>query len=309
VTSGGETRGTDLVVREAPLFNVSGVIVDSTPPSALRNYSVGFANRSGMAIRSAARDGTFTLRGLEPGEYTILAMVTGGEGPSRRGYRTVRISDSDLRIAVELGRSATLEGQVRFTDDAAGAFAGLTVALDPEADSGVSRNGQVDDNGRFRITDVAEGGYTFQLFGRESEVYLKQARCAGADYTKAPIQIAADQTVDDCTIELARDTGQVSGRVLKEGVPQEGMIVVLIPQEPERRRIARHTSLSQTDKSGMFQIRGVVPGEYFAFAVLPMDDAGYYDTEFAGRNRESAERLTVKPREQHTLELKPTQPR
>jgi len=121
--------------------------------------------------------------------------------------------------------------------------------------------------------------------------------------------LTSGQVLDSCTLTLARDVAQVTAAVAREDKPEAGAVVVLLPADFERRKIPRHTSIGQTDASGVAVIRGVIPGDYVVFAVPPSDDFSYYDLEFASRNRESATTFTAKPKEQHTLNLRLARPR
>jgi len=310
VTAGAETRRVDVSVRAGKTYTVSGVIVDATPAAGRKNYSIGFASGNSLAIRSLEpQEGSFTLRGIEPGEYTLVAMVSRDAGPldspGRRGYRSVKVVDSDVSVTIEVGRSAEVRGEVRVEEAGEFSLRGLSVRLRPESENGVSGTGTVEEDGTFRVTDVPEGNYVFELQGREDEVYLKEARCAGEDRVVQPLALVADQVVDRCELTLARDVARVDGVVLgKEEHPVRGAVVVLIPRDPVRRQIPRHTATAQTDASGQFSLRGVISGDYFAFATMPTEDAAYYDLEFPNRNRDKAEAITVEPSEAHTLGLK-----
>ena len=114
--------------------------------------------------------------------------------------------------------------------------------------------------------------------------------------------------MDNCTVTVARDVGEITGSVTRDSAPVPGQVVVLIPVEKERRRNPRHTATAQSDANGNFVLRGVIPGDYFAFAVAPSDDNVYYDLDFPERNLERATRLTVKPSERHALNLTPIRP-
>lgn len=305
VTSGNETSRVELTVRSTPTYSITGVIVDAKPGSSMRRYNIGFASGGATALMNVDRDdGTFVLRGLEPGEYNLLAQVRESEGAPRSGYRTVRIVNADVQVVIEIGAVAAVQGEVRADDGKPMNFAGLMVSLQPSEERNVSPSGVIDEKGHFAVSNVPAGKYSITLASRDRDTYLKEARCRGQDALASPITLNAAEVLDDCTLNVARDVGKVIGAVKQDDKPAEGLAVVLIPVEMERRKIARHTSTAQTDANGAFEMRGVIPGEYFAFAVAPADDAVYYQLEFADRNRENATKITVKPNELHSVELK-----
>lgn len=310
VSSGVEARGIDIAVRLTPLFSITGLILDRSSPMPGRRYAVGFARGGSTATRNVdSEDGSFTLGGLEPGDYTLVATVSDANRPVRQGFRNVRIEDSDVSVTIEMGRNARVRGTVRMDDGRPFPFPRLRINLEAEQESGHNVTTAPDDSGNFLFQELPEGSYFLQLLGREDELYLKEARCRGEDYTARALEVAVDQPATDCTLVVSREVGLVSGRVMRDAEPASGFIVALIPVQMERRKIPRHNLAGQVDANGNFQIEGVVPGEYFAFAVPPMEDAGYYDLAFADRNNSLASRLTVRPREHHRLELKPIEPR
>ena len=310
VSSGAEARGIDIALRLTPLFSITGLILDRTPPSPARRYAIGFVRGGSMGTRNVdSDDGSFTLGGLEPGDYTLVATVSDANRPTRQGFRNVHIEDSDVSITIEIGRNARVRGTVRMDDAQPFAIPTLRINLEAEQESGHNVTTSPDQTGNFLFQELPEGSYFFQLLGREDELYLKEARCRGEDYTARALEAAVDQPATDCVLVISREVGEVSGRVMRDAEPASGFIVALIPVQMERRKIPRHNLAGQVDASGNFQIEGVVPGEYFAFAVPPMEDAGYYDLAFADRNNPVATRVTVRPREHHRLELKPIEPR
>jgi hypothetical protein len=183
-------------------------------------------------------------------------------------------------------------------------FKELMISLQASDERNVVPSGVIDEKGHFAVSNVPAGSYSVQLASRDRGVYLKEARCHGQDALFGSITLNSAEVLDDCALKVARDVGKVIGTVKQDNQPAEGLAVVLIPVEMERRKIARQTVTAQSDANGVFEVRGVIPGEYFAFAVAPADDAPYYQLEFADRNRESATKILVKPGELQSVELK-----
>lgn len=309
VNSGAETNGIDLQVTPAQLYTISGVVLDSTAGGPVQNYSVGIVRNGGMAMDSTEDgNGRFSIRGLTPGDYSLEAVVEDG-GRQRRTYQTVHVG-GDTQVTIEVGQMGEVDGQVQFdgTDNQnvpASAFAGLRIGLRPAYDGATVSAATVDATGRFSVRELTAGQYSFQLIGRQQEMYLSGVNCQGQDYAAKAIPLSAGQVVAGCEVSVQRDVAAVSGLVALDDKTAPEMMVVLIPATPEFRRDPRRTVVARLDTKGKFQFRGVIPGEYFAFVVLPSDDNDYYSLDFSERNAGRGERVTIVPNGQAVLALKP----
>ena len=309
VNSGAETNGIDLDVTPAQVYTVSGVVLDSSAGGPVQNYSVGIVRNGGMALDSSEDgDGKFSIRGLTPGDYTLEAVIEDG-GRQRRAYQAVHVG-GDMQVTMEAGQTGEVDGQIQFggTDNqnlAANAFAGLRIALRSSIEGASVNAAAVDPSGRFSVRGLTAGQYTFQLLGRQQEMYLSGVKCQGQDYTAKAIPMAAGQVVADCEVSVQRDVAAVSGTVALDDKMSPEMMVVLIPTTPDLRRDPRRTIVARLDTSGKFLFRGVIPDNYFAFVVLPSDDDDYYALDFPERNAGRGERVTIVPSGQVVLALKP----
>jgi protocatechuate 3,4-dioxygenase beta subunit len=310
VTSGNETSRIELPVRSTPTYSITGVIVDAKAASSSRGYNIGFASGGSIALTTSDRgDGTFVLRGLEPGDYNLVGQSYDSDGRPRSGYRSVRITNADVQTVIEIGVLASVQGEVRADDNKPMSNKEFMVSLVALDDRNSSPSGLIDDKGHFVVSNVPAGRYSVALAARDRDVYLKEARCRGQDALAGALTLNSAEAIDDCALKLARDAGRVVGLVKNDDKPAEGIAVVLIPAEFERRKMARHVGTAQTDANGAFELRGVIPGDYYAFAVVPSDDAIYYQLEFADRNRENATKISVQPNDLRSVELKVTRAR
>jgi hypothetical protein len=242
-------------------------------------------------------DGSFELHGLSPGEYTLTAMTTSNGWEVEEGYVSVRIMDSNVRANIEIGRASEVRGKVE-------APAGLSLA-------GKQIVLQTNVYHPFDIGNVPPGEYTLAVMesaGSAELTYLKKARCRGKDYALQPLILAVG-TVLDCDIAMANDTGLVGGQVMEGEKPAAGLVVVLIPESRELRRIPRYTLTGKTDAAGRYQIVGAIPGDYLLFAVPPSEDHAYFALDFADRNQDKAEHVTLGAHDTQVVNLKPTRGR
>jgi len=305
VTAANETRRIDFSLRPGASYSVTGIIVDPDPPPGVLAYAVGVAAASGWASFGVSGDDRkFTIRNLEPGEHLLFAMTVGPGGEQRRGYGKVTVTDSDQRIVIEIGKTATISGEIKFAGESAGAPAPgrMFVGLQTDGEPFPLGSSPVTNN-HFEIKGVAEGSYTFSFGELSNSSYLKEARCGGDDYAVRKMTVAANQIIDDCVLLVGRDVATASVAATRESKPAEGAIVIFIPQEEDRRKQARMYATAQTDSAGAATVRGIVPGEYYVYALPVTDTLVHYDSEFYSRNRDTAMRVMVHPNEQLTLAL------
>ncbi len=307
VTTGAETRRIDFFLRAASTYQITGIIIDPLPAAGPRSYSAGTQTSMGMSSFSVGDDGKFTMRGVLPGDYMLFAATASPGGDRRTGYRRATLTEADLQVAIEIGKTAEVRGEAKLVGD--GALPGrLFITLQGETDVTPFAGGQVAE-GRFEIKNIAEGTYTVLVNDPTNSTYMREIRCAGEDFTTQRITLAADQKLEDCRLTLGNDVAQVAASVTRGLEPAESVIVVLIPKDEDKRQNPRFTTLAQTDKTGVAQLRGVVPGDYFAYAFNPSDDAVYYDPEFPARNRDLGTSVTVQPNGQQALALQVITPR
>jgi hypothetical protein len=227
------------------------------------------------------------------------------------GYTTVRIADGDTRTNIQVSFGTYVAGKVVVENPKGQSLGGLYIGPTP-ADS-LFGNGtnwlhdNVNQSGAFRVTDVRSGNYDLGTFDNPG-MYLKKAICNGRDYTLLPMTIESGVNVNDCVLTLATDVGAITGRVVDGDKPVRGEKIIAIPEERSLRHLQRFTVIGTADANGVYQLSGVIPGDYLLFAVPADDNELYFDINFADRNLRDAERVSVKSNETKSVPLKPTSP-
>ena len=305
VAPAAETRGIDVAVRAGATYRISGTVVDRTAAEERKQYTVGFIVNGAEIMQMVNADGSFTFSGVDPGEYVLVATSWGTGSPTRRGFLPVTLTDADVHVSVEIGRTAEVRGEVQTADG--DELPTLVAMLRPERTGPVTPSAPVR-NGKFSIRDVPDGTYDFELSGGGPQLYLKDVRCGSDEHSYGARRITVGQGLEACRLTVARDVGVVNGLVTSQGKPVPGAEVVLIPTDLGRRRIPRHTASTRSDGTGRFELVNVVPGEYFAFAVEPSDDAAHFEATFAERNQQTAVRITVGPASSQMIGLSLTVP-
>jgi hypothetical protein len=320
VADGSEVSGIRFSVIAAPTYSVTGNIVDASGSGGPKQYSVMLLHLSGgdIALNAAASaGGSFTIQGVTPGEYLLhaTAMQTKAgaqtKGPSRgiAGYITIRVPDSDVRANVQVSYGTDVAGKVIVENSAGRSVNGIGIGLANEIVDRLTIWSSLGDttvqNGGFRITNVLSGSYDFSIWNA-SGMYLKKIVCNGKDFTLAPLTIESGSGASECVVTLGTDAGVIKGRVMDGDKPVVHRMVVAIPEDRALRSVERFTITGNTNSNGEYQLSGVIPGDYFVFAVSPDEDQAYFQIDFADRNQRDAERVSVKSRDTKTVTLKPT---
>jgi hypothetical protein len=324
VRAGGETSGVRFSMSRQLTYSISGTIIDPTAARIPKRYfiSPGYVGSGSLEVASIAPnpDGTFLIPGVPSGEYILwaFALMTGPATDAERqinfssGGRIIQVSDNDVHADVQIGPRGEVDGKIVIENSTGQSVSGVGVTLLPELLTKVFNplslyDSSTDQAGRFRITRVETGRYAFSLYGK-TEMYLKKAVCNKIDYTFRQFTVDAGETLGDCVLTLANDTGVIKGQVLNGENPVVDQVVVAIPQSPSLRQNARYNVTASTDAKGEYQLKAIVPGDYLLFAVRPDDSESYFEINFADRNQRDAERVSVKSGETKTVALKPTTP-
>jgi uncharacterized protein (DUF2141 family) len=314
VRPGEETGNIRIRVATEKTYTVRGAVVGMPSNPALKPTDIQIEKRDGSPPMfggtgmSIDPDGTFTFRQLSPGEYTLTASADETKTSENHeeyhqqvneGFAIAQIIDSNVRADIQIGRGGQIHGKIQGMADVPG-FPSARWQITLES-TGINEYfpADIDPSGRFNIRDFPPGEYTFSmsLENREPKVksaYIKQAICSGQDYATRPLEITVDSSLD-CDVTVAADTGVVGGEVTDGDKPQAELVVVLIPESRELRRIPRYTLVAITDAAGQYKIAGAPPGNYFLFATPKNDNHSYFALDFADRNSGKGESITIDP--------------
>jgi hypothetical protein len=240
-------------------------------------------------------DGSFEIRDVAPGSYTILATLDTPEPMmARQSLQVVANNIEGLRLAPQVG--ASIRGRLRFEnrgnggridlsqifltlhpaegDDAVGSYpAGLSEG------EGFSQLTHVASDGSFEWKGVPAGNYSVQLSGDpNSDLFLKSGAAGGRDAQDSSFTVNGGSLVLDL---IASPNGaRVDGVALdNKGTPVSNVAVVAVPEPRLRTRPDRfHKTI--TDQSGHFTLHGLNPGDYTLFAWDSVEGEAYYSPDF-----------------------------
>jgi hypothetical protein len=266
------------------------------------------------------KDGSFEIREVSPGAYTILATVDNAPMPML-ARQSVQISSANvegLQLAPQAGGS--IHGRLRMEasgnpgsatpdpsqvflllrtsdgdDDALGAFT---------TGAGFSTLAHVSADGSFEWKNVPAGHYFVQISDASSmpDWFLKSVAAGGRDVADSGFNMSSGATQLDLVASAkgAMATGVTTNQ---KDEPIADAVVVAVPEARLRGHPDRYRK-AITDQSGSFTLRGLPPGDYTLFAWESVDGEAYYDPEFLKTYEGQGKTLHVSEGDHAGMQLK-----
>jgi len=277
----------------SPSLTISGSVVN-LPPGATAAITLQSKDFS-LVLNGAEmhKDGSFEIRDVSPGAYTILATVDGAAVPmmARQALQVTSANVEGLRLAPQTGGS--IRGRIRMeanstarpdpsqmflllhpADGDDDALSAVTVG------EGFSTLAHVNADGSFEWKDVPPGHYSIQISDASAmpDWFLKSVSAGGRDVADSGFSLSGATTTIDL---LASGNGAVAEGVAinQKDEPIADAVVVAVPEARFRSHPDRYRK-AVTDQSGRFALRGLPPGDYTLYAWESVDGEAYYNPEF-----------------------------
>ena len=301
----------------SPSLSVRGSVVNVPPRTSA---TIMLQSRDFSLVLNGAemhKDGSFIIRDVSPGNYTILATIEGSSVPlmARQSLQVGSTNIDGLRLAPQPG--TTLRGHLRVENKTAGShfdteriFLALQ-SLDSEQDEGMlagresfSNLAHVAPDGSFQWTDVPAGSYYVQVAGDTNANdgwFVKSVTAAGREINDSGITVSGGVVPLD--LLLSANGGVVEGVVVNQkGEPISNAVVVAVPEAHLRTRLDRFRK-TVSDQSGRFALRGIRPGDYTLFAWETIEGEAYYNPDFLKSYQGQGTALPLSAGEPKSLQL------
>jgi hypothetical protein len=279
VNENGESPGADFRLSESGTVKISGTV--NVPGNASRTavqfylfragseqledpYTVSFPNTASSENRSV---GQFELRGVPPGQYSLVAtLFDAAQARSFIGRMPVDIGAQDIRnLFVELRASADLKGRIVLED---GSAVQRMLTLRPREVHAFSIRVQTAINsnvdGTFVIPQVPESRYSFTQNSNDSCIVdIQQGGRSAYDDG-----FVGGMDAEPVTVVLSNTCGTVQVQVVDDKQqPVLNAFVSLVPAGERRKNpLLYRRSLFDVAASKYPPIQGIPPGEYRMFA-------------------------------------------
>ncbi len=326
VTPASEASAIDVVISTAPAggVTISGRVTDpeleDRQVTAVyvvpRDRTVTLPSDVSDAFQNEASnraDGVFVIREVPSGTYNLFPLVKDRDGNLRSVRIPVDVEDknieglsSSLYPSVELRGRVTLDGNV-----ASGAVPGggvILTSLDglPQVllpDEGKARVDSA--TGEFVFSHVSPGQYSVRLATAmdSPDVYVADLRQADKSVFDRGV-VVGNGNPAPLELMVRTEGGAVAGTVFDSTLihPFARATVALVPDDPRRRNFALYrTAVSMAN--GTFNLTGIAPGTYKAFAWQTVISGAWENAAFMRKYEDRGFPVIVEPNSTKTVRL------
>ncbi|HME33768.1 MAG TPA: carboxypeptidase-like regulatory domain-containing protein [Candidatus Sulfotelmatobacter sp.] len=319
----GDDFPVDFSLTPSPSLSIRGSVVNLPPRSSavimLQSHDFNLV-LNGAEMHP---DGSFVIRDVAPGAYTILATVENTPVPmmARQALQLVSNSVEDLKLQPQPG--GWVHGRLRLESKAGAAerrgnqvdvsqiFLKLRSA-DGDDESlgefsmgdGFSSLAHVGADGNFEWKSVPPGNYDVELAGEggaNADLYLKSALAGNHDVDDAGVSVNGGVVMLDL---VASANGAIAEGMVadQKGEPVANAVVVAVPEPRLRTRVERYRTTA-SDQSGRFALHGIQPGDYTLFAWESVEGEAYYNPEFLKTYETQGTALRVSEGDRKTMQV------
>jgi hypothetical protein len=314
-----ESSNVSFALQAVPQAVVSGSVVTSagTPPASfsIRVQRLGGPPGevrcllTGLAA-GASKEQTFRCPNVPPGDFWVVAAsraVAGG--PVEFGGVRLTVAGRDVQnLSIATAPGVPVSGRVEV--EGGGALpAGVQVtALETEFEypspGGVPATPAVSPNtdGRFTFPALA-GPRLFRLQRLPDDWALKAGWIDSTEISDTPIALSADRP-QTLRLVVTQSTGSIEGTVMRsDRLPAPARMVVAFADDDRRWGArSRFIRIAETNASGRYLIRGLLPGSYCVAFVEQLDDGAWEDPEVLARLRQTSAKVMIKATERIALD-------
>jgi hypothetical protein len=328
VAVGQETQNIVLALVPSRIATLSGTLTTSTGKPApmgmvmLRDVAAGAAPM--VMSPGMVRDGTWTISGVTPGEYQLMAQafsdlarleavaMTGGSAGvlPETSVQSITVTGEDIKgIALTTSAGGSATGRVRFeggkppaTPPTGFSIQGFDVQ---NAGSLNMASGLVKQDWTFTVGGLL-GRRVIRPIGQLPGWYLKSVTHEGTDITDSGVNAADGAELSGIEIVMTQDVAEVSGTVQdSKGTPATDYVVVLFAPDAEKWGWqTRFVRVARPDQTGRFLSRGLPPGSYLAVALEYIEPGEETNPEFLERIKAMGTTVRLDEGEKKSLTLR-----
>jgi len=221
---------------------------------------------------------------VPPDEYALV-YVAGMEQGVSSGRVPIRVSGEDVTdVVIDAAPPVSIEGAVRVEDSESGS--GVSVRgtkiriLTADVFNGPSYAAEAGDDGRLVLENCSPGRYIAEV-DPPSGTYVGSVRYGRSDVTGRAFTVSGGGALE---IMLRRGSAQLTGRILptedsRDGTPGKGAGAYFLVLETGGGRAKSVARFGYSDRSGVFTVTDLAPGEYSVLALATLDPSAFDSPE------------------------------
>jgi Carboxypeptidase regulatory-like domain len=241
--------------------------------------------------------GVFEITGVPAGKYTVQ-MRNPQTGQLEQGADLTLTRDGQELDVSQSQPSATVNFLVEMPHHAPRPKELYLGLQDPRGQ--VNGFFPVDATGHVTFESVQAGKYLIVAYAADKRYSVTRAFAAGVELSTTEFTVTPGSSAD-ATIYLTGGVVTVEGFVKRGSKPASGVMVTLVPKDPQI-----HGDMfrrDQSDSDGSFALRGVIPGNYTLVAVEDAWDFAWNQPETLNRYVQRGQNFIVGELMSNTVHL------
>ncbi len=301
---GTEAGGTNIQMMKATTFRVRGKVVEPFQGKivmvALTPKGATLLNMISRPMTVVQGDGSFEIKGVVPGSYSLSAMATDLSGLG--AAVPVEVTDKHVEgVLLQTGSGADLPVTLSVEGHCQMDLKNVRIALQAADGLTLLPKTASMEEGKLMVKSLAPGRYKITVSNLPENCYVKSVRLGVTEASEDRVIDVSGGAAGTLHIVLSPNGAQVEGTIRGEdGNPLPGATVALIP---ESRRPPLYQSQT-TDARGGFNFKGVPPGDYKVLAWEDVESGAYQDPELVKKFDSNAQPLSLKENDRQGASLK-----
>ncbi len=311
VTPGSQLGDINFTLSKTHTVRISGRIANMPPAASGSQVMITLARHNAPTnlafpgrTYSADPVGKFQLHGVAPGSYTLTAFANVSPGRMTARYPLEVGSANIENLTLTLGPGFAVTGSVAVEGNANVDVKAIHVNARPRDALRVGFGGALDADGAFKLQNIQPNLYDLMFSPLPDGFYVKSIRSGTTDILTSGLDVTSGPP-EPLQVVLSAKAGQVTGTVqdAKTQQPAPNATVVLIPQDQARRDRGFDYKTANTDQSGNFTVKNLVPGEYKAYAWEDIEPGAWMDPDVVKPVESKGESLSVQEGDRVTIQL------
>jgi hypothetical protein len=313
----GDRASADIMLRAVQALHVRITYANDGADSGDRPYAslsqVVFDGIELTTPTSTTRTGRdpSVMSGVSPGRYLLRthtsprrfarAPAQATEGTDIEGSRVREldlVADTELD-ANELAPTAIVSGTVKLANGQAPAKPPAIMLRRGAMRGGFGTSANA--SGEFAFPQGVAAGTYEVVMNSADDLFIRNVTATGAKIAGRMLRISGPEPVK-LSVVVGAGTGRIEGVALRDGKPQPGAMILLVPQDPENNLPLFRRD--QSDSDGSFTLSPVLPGRYTLLALENGWDLQWGDAAVLKPFLANGEPIVVDTKGNHNMRFK-----